>query len=216
MRPRAVLLLALVPAILSTVAQSAETRNVPVVTQIQGATFYRTSITLTNGNETITTPIVMEFSYRSPADGSFQIATLTVSPSLGPKQVRFFDDIIQEFKNAGAIRPADAELGTLRDAARDVRRAGHPGRGRRRREDVQPGDGRRDAGIRLPRAVASARSGRDSGRSWRGTERRVSATTATRGPTSASSTRGRAGAGRPTCGSRTTTGRAGCSSSSSF
>src|SRR5262245_11890969 len=86
-------------------------RNVPVVTQIQGATFYRTSITLTNGNETSATGAVMTFSYRSPADGSFQIASLTVSPVLGPKTVRFYDDIIQEFKNAGRIRSADAGSG---------------------------------------------------------------------------------------------------------
>jgi hypothetical protein len=96
--------------------EALETRNVPVVTQVQGATFYRTSITLTNGNETVTTPVVMTFSYRSPADGSFQIATLALNPALGPKRVRFFEDIIQEFKNAGRIRSVDASealYGTL-------------------------------------------------------------------------------------------------------
>jgi hypothetical protein len=101
---------------LAATAEAAETRNIPVVTQLQGVTFYRTSITLTNGNEVITTPVVMEFSYRSPADNSFQIATLVLNPALGPKRVRFFDDIIQEFKNAGAIRAADANrdlFGTL-------------------------------------------------------------------------------------------------------
>jgi hypothetical protein len=85
-------------------------RNVPVVTQIQGVTFYRTSMTISNGNPTITTPVEMLFSYRSPADGSFQLTTLTLSP-LGPHQVRFFDDIVQEFKNAGRIRAADVSLG---------------------------------------------------------------------------------------------------------
>src|SRR5262245_31677888 len=87
-------------------AEAEVTRNVPVVTQIQGATFYRTSITLTNGNETSATGAVLQFSYRSPADGSFQIASLTLTPVLGPKGVRFYDDIIQEFKNAGRIRAA--------------------------------------------------------------------------------------------------------------
>jgi hypothetical protein len=111
MRPRAVLLIALFLALLPNLAQAAETRNIPVVTQIQGATFYRTSVTLTNGNEVITTPVVMEFSYRSPVDNSFQITTMTLNPALGPKRVRFFDDIIQEFKNAGLIRATDANAG---------------------------------------------------------------------------------------------------------
>ena len=101
---------------LAVAAEAAETRNIPVVTQVQGATFYRTSVTLNNGNESITTPVVMEFSYRSPVDNSFQIATLALNPALGPKRVRFFDDIVQEFKNAGAIRTADSNaqlFGTL-------------------------------------------------------------------------------------------------------
>ena len=68
--------------------------NVPVVTQIQGVTFYRTSITLSNGNPTVTTPVEMLFSYRSPVDGTFQTTTLALSPALGPNQVRFFDDIV--------------------------------------------------------------------------------------------------------------------------
>ena len=114
MRMRTALLPALVLAFAFAFASDARadvTRNVPVVTQIQGATFYRTSITLTNGNETLTAPVVMDFSYRSPADGTFQIATLTLSPALGPKRVAFFDDIIQEFKNAGRIRAADTSQG---------------------------------------------------------------------------------------------------------
>ena len=112
MRMRTALLPALVLAFaFASDARADVTRNVPVVTQIQGATFYRTSITLTNGNETLTAPVVMDFSYRSPADGTFQIATLTLSPALGPKRVAFFDDIIQEFKNAGRIRAADTSQG---------------------------------------------------------------------------------------------------------
>ncbi len=97
-------------------ARAEEIRNIPVVTQFQGVTFYRTSITLSNGNETVTTSVRMRFAYRSPADGSFQVATLDVSPALGPKRVRFFQDIIQELKNAGRIRAADASsdlFGTL-------------------------------------------------------------------------------------------------------
>ena len=97
-------------ALICASAEAVEIRNVPVVTQIQGVTFYRTSMTISNGNPTITTPVEMLFSYRSPADGSFQLTTLTLSP-LGPHQVRFFDDIVQEFKNAGRIRAADVSLG---------------------------------------------------------------------------------------------------------
>jgi hypothetical protein len=92
-------------------ASAVETRSVPVVTQVQGATFYRTSITLSNGNATISTPVEMLFSYRSPADGSFQTTTLTLNPTLGPHRVRFFDDIIQVFKDSGRIRAADVNLG---------------------------------------------------------------------------------------------------------
>jgi hypothetical protein len=112
MRTRAAFVTAFVVTLcLAVAAEALETRNIPVVTQVQGVTFYRTSITLTNGNEVITTPVVMEFSYRSPVDNSFQIATLPLSPALGPKRVRFFDDIIQEFKNAGRIRAADMNSG---------------------------------------------------------------------------------------------------------
>jgi hypothetical protein len=113
-------------ALICASAEAQEIRNVPVVTQIQGVTFYRTSITISNGNPTITTPVEMLFSYRSPADGTFQTTTLALSP-LGPRQVRFFDDIVQEFKDAGRIRAADVSLGlfgTLLVAfsALDVRR----------------------------------------------------------------------------------------------
>ena len=97
-------------------APAEEIRSVAVVTQVQGAVFYRTSITLFNGNASTTTPVSMLFSYRSPADGTFQTTTFDVSPNLGPRTVRFFDDIIQAFKNAGRIRSADSTrnlFGTL-------------------------------------------------------------------------------------------------------
>ena len=93
---RTALVMAVVLALgVAAAAEAAQTRNVPVVTQIQGATFYRTSITLTNGSESVTTPVVLKFSYRSPADNSFQIATLTLDPTLGPifaeDETRFLD-----------------------------------------------------------------------------------------------------------------------------
>jgi hypothetical protein len=102
----------LVAGVLVVEAASAEhTKAVPVVTQVQGATFYRTSITISNANATVTTAVTMTFSYRSPADGTFQIANVNLSPNLGPKRVQFFDDIIQGFKDAGAIRTADRDKG---------------------------------------------------------------------------------------------------------
>jgi hypothetical protein len=104
-------LVPLVGLCLAPSSEALETRNIPVVTQLQGVAFYRTSVTLTNGNEATTTPVVMEFAYRSSADDTFQITAMTVSPPLGPKQVRFFEDIIQEFKNRGLIRAADASSG---------------------------------------------------------------------------------------------------------
>ena len=85
------------------IAHADHTKSVPVVTQVQGATFYRTSMTISNGNAVLTTPVNMRFSYRAP-DGTFQVAQLPVSPNLGPRKVHVFDDIIQEFKDAGAIR----------------------------------------------------------------------------------------------------------------
>ena len=39
-------------ALICASAEAREIRNVPVVTQIQGVTFYRTSITISNGNPT--------------------------------------------------------------------------------------------------------------------------------------------------------------------
>lgn len=98
----------LVFAVLGGAAFAEQVRSVPIVTQVQGAVFYRTSITLSNGNPTVTTPVTMRFYYRSPADGTFQVATLPLSPALGPLHVRFFDDIVQAFKDAGAIRAQDA------------------------------------------------------------------------------------------------------------
>jgi hypothetical protein len=50
----------------------------------------------------------MQLSYRSLVDNTFQIATLDLSPALGPRRVVVFDDIIQAFKDAGRIRAADA------------------------------------------------------------------------------------------------------------
>jgi len=84
-----------------------EIKSIPIVTQVQGATFYRTSVTISNGNPTTTTDLDLMFSYRSPVDNSFQVAHLVPQP-LGPHRVVFYDDVIQAFKNAGAVRAQDA------------------------------------------------------------------------------------------------------------
>ena len=78
MRMRAALAVSLLVLAAGATAAADEIRSVPVVTQVQGAVFYRTSITLFNGNASTTTPVEMLFSYRSPADGTFQTTTLQV------------------------------------------------------------------------------------------------------------------------------------------
>ena len=111
--PRAILCLA---GILVVDAASATIKSIPIVTQVQGVVFYRTSVTISNGSASLTTPVTMYFYYRSPADGTFQNAVVSLTPALGPRRVRFFDDIVQAFKNAGVIRAADVSqplFGTL-------------------------------------------------------------------------------------------------------
>jgi hypothetical protein len=101
--------------LLAGIGQAEHTKSVPVVTQVQGATFYRTSMTISNGNAVLTSPVNMRFSYRAP-DGTFHVAQLGISPNLGPRKVHVFDDIVQEFKDAGAIRSQDVNqplFGTL-------------------------------------------------------------------------------------------------------
>lgn len=102
--PRTLLFLA---GILMVDAASATIKSIPIVTQVQGVVFYRTSVTISNGSATLTTPVTMYFYYRSPADGSFHFAVVELTPLLGPRRVRFFDDIVQAFKDAGVIRSQD-------------------------------------------------------------------------------------------------------------
>lgn len=109
---RAITLLLLCPAF----ALADISVGVPVVTQIQGAVFYRTSITGANGHETLRPVVRMRLSYRSPVDGSFQTPTLTLDGPLLPHRTFFFEDIVQHFKNSGVIRAQDvnaAIFGTL-------------------------------------------------------------------------------------------------------
>ena len=91
-------------------------RSIPVVTQVQGATLFRSSVTISNADDSVTTPVHLLFSYRSPTDGTFQTVTVNVTPPLGPRRVEFFPDMVQALKDAGAIRAADANaalFGTL-------------------------------------------------------------------------------------------------------
>jgi hypothetical protein len=91
-------------------ASAEEIKAIAVVTQVQGATQYRTSLTISNANPVITTTVVMRFSYRSPVDASFQVVDLD-APPLGPHRIQVYEDIIQEFKDAGRIRAADMNAG---------------------------------------------------------------------------------------------------------
>lgn len=112
MRIRTVLGIALAAGMLAAGdAGASVVRSIPVVTQVQGATFYRTSVTISNSSPALTTDVTMRFSYRSPADGTFQVVDLALVPGLGPRRVRFFDDVVQAFKDAGRIRAVDAGLG---------------------------------------------------------------------------------------------------------
>ncbi len=84
-----------------------QVRSIPVVTQVQGATLFRTSVTISNASDTITTAVHGLLSYRSPVDGTFQTVNINIQPPLGPRRVEFFPDVIQALKDAGAIRAAD-------------------------------------------------------------------------------------------------------------
>lgn len=103
-------LFALASLILTLDVYGEHVKSIPVVTQLQGATFYRTSVTISNANPGITTPVSMLFSYRSPADGTFQTTTLDAG-LLGPRRVLVYEDIVQTFKDAGRIRSQDQGKG---------------------------------------------------------------------------------------------------------
>lgn len=89
--------------------------RIPVVTQIQGAVFYRTSVTIGNGTGGNSVTIILRLTYRSPVDASMQNATLNVGQLL-PYRVLVFEDIIQHFRQSGVLRAQDANVaifGTL-------------------------------------------------------------------------------------------------------
>ena len=89
--------------------------RIPIVTQIQGAVFYRTSVTIGNGSGNHSVNIALRLVYRSLADGSLQSVTLNEG-QLQQSRTLFFEDIIQHFRDEGVIRAADASVaifGTL-------------------------------------------------------------------------------------------------------
>ena len=83
------------------------TLRIPIVTQIQGAVFYRTSVTIGNGSASHPVNIALRLVYRSLADGTLQSVTLNEG-QLQQSRVLFFEDIIQHFRDEGVIRAADA------------------------------------------------------------------------------------------------------------
>lgn len=88
--------------------------RIPIVTQLQGVVFYRTSVTIGQATSGGPANIVLRLTYRS-ADTTLQTATLNAG-SLLPYRIVFFEDIIQHFKQSGAIRPQDVNanlFGTL-------------------------------------------------------------------------------------------------------
>jgi hypothetical protein len=84
--------------------------RVPVVTQVQGAAFFRTSVTIGNGSGSRSVNIALRLIYRSPADGTIQSVTLNEG-TLQQSRVLFFEDIIQHFKDEGVIRVQDDDRG---------------------------------------------------------------------------------------------------------
>ena len=107
---------ALTTLLLPALALAAVSQRVPVVTQVQGAVFYRTFLTIGNASSSPTAATSLTLTYRSPVDGSLQVRPLPLANPIAPGQAQSFEDIIQTFKDAGAIRTQDlgAELfGTL-------------------------------------------------------------------------------------------------------
>ncbi len=89
--------------------------RIPVVTQVQGAVFYRTSLMIGNGSSSRQPLIELRLVYRSSVDHTMQSATLQEG-MLAPHRVLTFEDIIQHFKDSGVIRSVDrtaAIFGTL-------------------------------------------------------------------------------------------------------
>ena len=81
--------------------------RVPVVTQVQGAVFYRTSMTIGNASSQ-TANIILRLTYRSPADGTMQTTAALNAGALPTSRTLYYEDMIETFKDQGLIRAADA------------------------------------------------------------------------------------------------------------
>jgi hypothetical protein len=95
------------PAVLAaTVSQ-----RIPVVTQVQGVVFYRTflMIGIASGSPAVIPTLTL--TYRSPVDGTSQSPALTLATAIGGGEAQTFEDVVQTFKDAGSIRPADLGAG---------------------------------------------------------------------------------------------------------
>lgn len=90
---------------------AAVSQRIPVVTQVQGVVFYRTflMIGVASGSPSVTPTLTL--TYRSPSDGSVQSPALTLDEPIAGGQSRTFEDVLQAFKDAGAIRAADHDAG---------------------------------------------------------------------------------------------------------
>jgi hypothetical protein len=89
----------------------AVSQRVPVVTQVQGIVFYRTflMIGVASGSPTVTPRLTL--TYRSPVDGTIQSPSLTLPDPIAGGQAQTIEDVIQAFKDGGAIRAADQGAG---------------------------------------------------------------------------------------------------------
>jgi hypothetical protein len=88
---------------------------VPVVTQVQGAAQYRTSLIVTN-ESTVSTQLIYQLRYRSSVDGAFRGGAAFGNFPLGPLQSVYFDDVIQMMRDVRAVPDPDATaqiFGTL-------------------------------------------------------------------------------------------------------
>ena len=91
--------------------QAVVSQRVPVVTQVQGVVFYRTFLMIGIASGSPAVSPTMTLTYRSPVDGSIQRPVLTVSPAIAGGTSRTYEDLIQSFKDAGAIRTQDQSVG---------------------------------------------------------------------------------------------------------
>ena len=77
--------------------------DVPIVTQVQGAAFYRTSLAISNVGPT--SLLALNFIYRSPVDNTMQSPAAALTLTTGTAFST--DDIVQLMKTSSTMRAAD-------------------------------------------------------------------------------------------------------------